>query len=65
MATNILINNVRSIQLSDVYPSDSGQRQMGAGECVRTLRVQTEEGEIRISLSSSGQDNILLSYQKR
>lgn len=65
MAANILINNVRSIQLSDVYPSDAGQKQMGAANSIRTLRVLSDEGEIRISLSSNVVDNILLSYQKR
>jgi len=65
MATNIVINNVRSVLLGDVYPSDNVQRQSGAGSCIRVLRVQSEEGEIRISLSSDVAENILLSYQKR
>jgi hypothetical protein len=65
MATQIQINKVRSIQLSDVYPSDNAQRQAGAEECVRTLRIFSEEGELRITLSARQADSIMLSYQKR
>ena len=65
MATHLVINRIRSIQLSDVYVSDNGQKQQGANEYVRVLRIQGEEGEVRISLSAPLRDAIELSYPKR
>lgn len=63
--TQIVIHNVRSIQLSDVYASETSQKLNGARECMRTLRVQSDDGEVRIVLSGDAADNIQLSYLKR
>lgn len=63
--TQILLTNVRSIQLSDVYETDAAQKQAGAGDIMRTLRIQTDEGEIRVNLSGGAPENILLSFPKR
>ena len=65
MTTQILLSNVRSIQLSDLYETDAAQRQAGAGELMRTLRIQSDAGEIRVHISGGAPENILLSYPKR
>ena len=51
--------------MSDVYSSDATQKQSGNADCMRTLRKQSEDGELHIVLSADTAENILLSYQKR
>lgn len=66
MTTQVILTNVRSIQLSDIYANENqATGAPGAGELMRTLRIQSDEGEIRILLCGQSQDNILLSYPKR